>query len=216
MKHSQVEFMLVFDSADHFDRTFERKGAETGFFFPSRRDVSLGQEVMIRATIQGFEEPVYLRGVVAWRRVQSGGTKMPAGMYVTLSERDRARLDGIVKYLKMGSKSKERRRHSRLPMLVSARYQTAEGAFGAETRNLSEGGAFLRCRKGPLLTVGARFPVVLYLEGEDGKQTELDVRVAWIDLFDASKGMGVEFESGQPELRRITRALRRFQKLLAS
>jgi Tfp pilus assembly protein PilZ len=207
------QFALSLDSVQAFDQTFARQGEDTGCFFPTARKISVGQKACIRVTIQKVSAPVYLHGFVAWRRVRSGGPAMPQGVYVRLGDRDRARLDGIVRFLQSGAKGKDRRRSQRFPVFAKATYQTAQGQFQSETRNLSEGGVFLRCM-GPLLTIGARFPITLYLKGDDAKGFALHARVAWIDLFTDSKGMGVVFDQDQPELKQIGKAIKRIQNQL--
>jgi hypothetical protein len=64
------------------------------------------------------------------------------------------------------------------------------------------------------LSVGARFPVVLYTEGIDGKGTPLSVQVAWIDLFEDTKGMGVGFIRSQAGLKQVGQVVKRLEKEL--
>jgi hypothetical protein len=156
---------------------------------------------------------VSLEGRVLWRRIRPGGPKMPAGVFIALVDRDRARLESIFRYLRSSRHQKEKRADPRYPVLLPARYQTSKGEFASETRNLSRGGAFLRCQ-GPLLTVGAKFPVVLFLEGEAGKGIPLSAKVAWIDYFEDTQGMGVVFDPGQSQLKKVHRLLDRFEKNL--
>jgi hypothetical protein len=138
---------------------------------------------------------------------------MPSGVFIALVDRDRARLDSIVRYLRSAQSRNSKRAHPRYPVLIPAKYRTSKGEFPSETRNLSRGGAFLRC-KGPLLTVGAKFPVILYLDGEGGKGISLKAKVAWIDYFEDTQGMGVMFDPGQSQLKKVHRLLDRFEKNL--
>ena len=137
---------------------------------------------------------------------------MPAGVFVGLIDRDRARLDAIVKFLKSPQKV-NRRQHLRFPVQIKATYDTSKGSFPSEIRNLSKGGAFLRCM-GPLLTVGARFPLDLSLDERGGKSVPLDVRVAWIDYFEDTQGMGVVFVKGQSQLKKVMRLIGNMEKSL--
>ena len=206
-------FFLTFDSVDEFDRAFERKSPDTGLFHHTLRAFSVGDRVSILVTIRGAQGLVSLEGRVLWRRIRSGGPKMPAGVFIALVDRDRARLDSVVRYLRASKQNKEKRGDPRYPVLLPAKYQTNKGEFQSETRNLSRGGAFLRC-SGPLLTVGAKFPIVLFLDGEAGKGISLKAKVAWIDYFEDTQGMGVVFDPGQSQLKKVYRLLDRFEKNL--
>jgi Tfp pilus assembly protein PilZ len=206
-------FWLTFDSVDEFERILERKQPDVGIFHRTLRAFAVGDRLSILVNIKGIDGIVSLEGRVLWRRIRSGGPKMPAGVFIALVDRDRARLDSIVRYLRSPSPPKQTRAHPRYPVLVPAKYQTSKGEYQSETRNLSRGGAFLRCQ-GPLLTVGAEFPMVLFLDGEGGKGTSLKARVAWIDYFEDTQGMGVMFDPGQSQLKKLHRLLDRFEKTL--
>lgn len=207
----RFHFTLSFDSAREFDAAFERKGEDTGMFFASGREHEVGSRVIIRVTVKAAPAPIYLEGMVAWRRARSGGAGLRKGVYVALADRERARLDGIVKFLHSAAKGKDRRCDQRYPLFASASYTTASGEFSSETRNICTGGVYLRCQ-GPLLSVGARFPVTLHLEGDHSRGTTLSGRVAWLDLFDDSKGMGVIFDSDQSGIKQVQRAIKRIER----
>jgi Tfp pilus assembly protein PilZ len=206
-------FWLTFDTVDGFEQALTHDGPDTGIFHKTLRAFAVGDRLSILVTIKGAEGIVSLEGRVLWRRIRSGGPQMPAGVFIALVDRDRARLDSIVRYLKSNKPNKQTRAHPRYPVLLPAKYQTSKGEFPSETRNLSRGGAFLRC-KGPLLTVGAKFPVILFLDGEAGKGTSLNAKVAWIDYFEDTQGMGVMFDPGQSQLKKVHRLLDKFEKSL--
>ncbi len=204
-----LEVALSFGAVDDFEAAIERKGPETGFFFQSVRAAQVGQRMTLKVAIHGIPTPVFLEGHVAWRRVRAASPELPAGMFVVLCDRDRARIDGLLRYLRSGG-ARERRRQPRFPILLEASYMTTKGAFRSETRNLSMGGAFLRC-SGPLLTVGAAFPVRLFLDGAEGKPLEIVAHVAWIDPFEDTKGMGIRFAEDQPAMKRVATLVKRFE-----
>ncbi|HOX45169.1 MAG TPA: PilZ domain-containing protein [Myxococcota bacterium] len=208
-EQSALEVALDFGDVDDFEGAIERNGAETGFFFQSAQSVQVGQRMTLKVTIRGISTAVFLDGIVAWRRLRSAGAGLPAGMFVVLSDRDRARIDGLLRYLRGGGARSERRKQPRFPILLEASYRTAKGSHRSETRNLSESGAFLRC-SGPLLTVGAAFPVRLFLDGSGGKPVEIVAHVAWIDPFEDTKGMGIRFAEDQPALKRVAQLVKRF------
>lgn len=207
----RFHFALSFNSAKEFDTAFERKGEDTGMFFASGREHGVGSRVIIRVTVKAAPAPIYLEGMVAWRRARSGGAGLRKGVFVALVDRERARLDGIVKFLRSAAKGKDRRSEQRYPLFAKATYATATGDFSSETRNISSGGVYLRCQ-GPLLSVGARFPVTLHLEGDHGRGTTISGRVAWLDLFDESKGMGVIFDPGESGIKHVQRAIKRIAR----
>jgi len=202
---------MSFDSVERFNRACERRGAETGFFFRGNRDLKVGERVSILVSVKGIRTPVDLEGRVLWRRVRDGGPQMRPGLFVGLVDRDRARLDSIIRFLQTTGKRKERRNHFRFPVNLPATYQTAKGHFSSETRNISRKGAFLRC-PAPLLTVGASFPLVLFLDKDTSRGTELKARVAWIDYFEDTQGMGVEFSGSQAPLKKVNRLCDRLEK----
>ena len=65
---------------------------------------------------------------------------------------------------------------------------------------------------GPLLTVGARFPIELRPRREKTDKIPLNVQVAWIDYFEDTQGMGVVFIKGQPQLKKVQRLVDSFEK----
>jgi len=202
--------VLSFDSVDEFQEALHRQPNQVGFFVPSTRRFQVGERVGMNVAISGISSPVFLEGRVVWRRTQAGGSDMPAGCFIELVQRDRARLDGIISFLRNGGTG-ERRRQRRFPASFRAIYRTAKGDYVSEVRNISVGGAFLRC-SGPLLTVGAKFPVVLYPSDGDTKGLEIKARVAWIDYFEDTQGMGISFLDGQSELRKVKRFVNDFEK----
>ncbi len=214
MLKKRVTLSLNFQSVKELDQAFERKGENTGHFFPITSGIKVGSRVLIRIHLKGLDFPVYLEGVVAWRRVQNAGPTMRRGSFVQLPDRERARLDGIVKFLdKSSSGSRERRRFQRFPLFADAEYSTAQGVFGSEIRNISKGGVYLRCL-GPLLSIGAKFPVTMYLEGNSSKGVVVNSKVAWIDMFDEDQGMGLLFDQDQPELKAVEKSIKRIKKQL--
>jgi Tfp pilus assembly protein PilZ len=207
---TQHHFSLTFENPQDFDLQVERKGADTGFFFRTSREFSVGTRVVIAIVVKGVGSPVFLEGRVQWRRVRAGGPDLPEGVFVALLERERARLDGILSYLRsMGRK--ERRTKTRFPVQLRAFYLTSKGEFQAEVRNISEGGAFLRC-EGPLLAIGARFPVTFFAEEKQDSGISIEVEVAWIDLFKETQGMGVLFVRGGSPMRKIRKLIDGYEK----
>ena len=63
----------------------------------------------------------------------------------------------------------------------------------------------------PLMSVGARFPLVLFPNGKRARGLALDAQVAWIDLFEETKGMGVVFIRGQSMLKKVAQLVDAFE-----
>ncbi|NMB77214.1 MAG: hypothetical protein GYA21_19060 [Myxococcales bacterium] len=201
------EFTVVLSSVDEFEKTFANKGADTGVFFPVNRTVKVGDRAMLRVSLKGHAEPLFLEGRIRWRRVKPGGPKLPAGIFVGLVERERSHLEGLARFLASGRSRAERRKNPRYPVEIPASYGTSKGFYSAEVMNVSKAGAFLRCL-GPLLSVGVRFPVKLEVGEKKGAPIQLNAQVAWIDLFEDTKGMGIGFIRGQAEIKEIERIVK--------
>lgn len=201
------EFTVVLSSVDEFEKTFTNKGADTGVFFSVSRAVKVGDRAMLRVSINGHSEPLFLEGRIRWRRVKAGGPKLPAGIFVGLVERERSHLEGLARFLASGRSRAERRRNPRYPVEIPASYGTSKGFFPAEVMNVSRAGAFLRCL-GPLLSVGVRFPVKLGVGEKKDPFIQLNAQVAWIDLFEDTKGMGIGFIRGQAGIKEIERVVK--------
>jgi hypothetical protein len=205
------DFILSFNSIHEFAMTFDLQRDDTGAFISMNgSSAAVGQDARIKVVIDGFLLPFYLTGFVAWRRLRSG-PQLPSGVYIKLNERERSRLGGIINHFKTSKQLAERRKSPRFPLIAGGVYETAKGNFVSETRDISKGGVFIEC-DGPLISVGARFPVVLYLDGQTAKGIQLHAQVAWIELFDESKGMGLIFERGQSGIKQVYRALKRIDK----
>ncbi len=204
------KIFLPFESVAELDKALERSGAETGFFLEGIKSISIGELLTIVVSVKGAPAQVFLEGRVTWRRARSGGPNLPSGVFIGLLERDRARLGGIFKFLKSPG-TRERRTYQRYPVNFDASYKTSKGAFPSSVRNLSRGGAFMHCM-GPLLTVGASFPLELRPRREKTEKIPLNVRVAWIDYFEDTQGMGVVFIKGQPQLKKVQRLVDNFEK----
>lgn len=209
-KDKTKRLLLSFDSLALFDKALKRSGTDTGFFLEGFKSLSIGERVTIVVSVKGAPAHIFLEGRITWRRAKPGGSDMPAGVFVGLIERDRARLDGIFKFLRSPG-THERRVYQRYPVDLEASYKTSKGDFPSSVRNLSRGGAFMKCL-GPLLTVGARFPIELRLRREKTNKIPLNVRVAWIDYFEETQGMGVVFIKGQSQLKKVQRLVDSFEK----
>jgi len=206
------KLFLPFDSVDDFVKELEDNVTDIGFFIKSKSSMGVGKRVSIIASIMGTKASVFLEGIVLWQRHRAGGPRFPAGIFVGLVDRDKARLDSIVKYLKTEGKI-ENRAHPRYPIAMPSAYYTSQGAFSSQLTNLSIGGAFIKC-DGPLFTVGTRSPLQIYIKGERVKGLTVETQVAWLDYFDETKGMGLAFVAKQPQLETIKFLVEKYEREL--
>jgi Tfp pilus assembly protein PilZ len=208
VEHKRLDFR--FHTIEDLERALKGHEKQIGFFLDPSWDFQVGERVTICATVSGAATPVFFEGTVVWRR-SKGTEKMKPGIFIELLPRDQARLDGVFAFLRE-ARNREKRRWRRIPVRFSAVYKTSKGDFNSEVTNISEGGVFLRCQ-GPLLTVGAQFPLVLYPPSEK-EGVPLKGRVAWIDFFEETQGMGVAFLDGQAQLRRVKKIVSECEKQL--
>ena len=199
-------FRMQFESADALQKAFTSSGEDVGMFFDTGRDLPLGERVVIRASVRNLPAPVYLEGLVAWRRLRPRGTSLPRGLFVALTGKERLRLADAVTYLNKNAPSSEVRAHPRFPIFTQAHYRTDRGVHPAVTRDLSKAGAFLRC-KGPLLPVGAITEVTLNLDWHQRENIELLAEVVRFEPVPESLGLAVRFKPGQPGLKKLARFL---------
>jgi hypothetical protein len=204
------EFLLVFESVEEFENAVLRTGGETGFFIRTGHPLAAGSHALLQVVLRGFKAPVYFEGRVVWRRVRSGGPKLPTGSFVGLSDHDRERLLSVSRHLRSEGKNQDLREYPRYPVFVSASCFTSHGKLVAKTRNLSRNGAYLVCA-GLLPDRGAHFPVDFFFEGREGRETRLMVRAAWIKSGESSGLMGIQFKPGLLGRRRIERVIERFE-----
>ena len=208
----ESKLFLPFDSVDDFVKELGDNQDELGFFVKSKSSLGVGKRVSIVASVMGTKSLVFLEGTVLWQRHRSGGPKLPSGIFVGLVDRDKARLDSILKYLKTEGKI-EQRTSPRYPISLPSAYYTSQGAFSSHVKNLSVGGAFIKC-DGPLFTVGTRSPLQIYLKGERVKGLTVETQVAWLDYFDETKGMGLAFIAKQPQLETIKFLVEKYEREL--
>ena len=201
-------FKAQFDSANAFQQAFAARGDDVGLFLSTGLDLPLGERVVIKALVAKQPEPVYLDGLVAWRRMRSRGRSLPRGLFVTLSGTARRRFDATVYYLSRNDRSSEGRAHARFPVFSQAEYRTNRGDHPAEIRDISMGGAFLQLQ-GPLLKVGAHTVVTVNFQNES---IQLQAKVVRFDPTPGSPGLAVSFNPGQSALKRLSRTMKTAQQ----
>ncbi|MBW1810581.1 MAG: PilZ domain-containing protein [Deltaproteobacteria bacterium] len=209
---SECKIHLPFNSVDDFVKELEENEAEKGFFVKSISTLVVGQQVSIVASIKGTKNPVFLEGMVLEQPLRLAGQMSPSDVFIGLVEHDRTRLDSIFKYLKTESKI-EHRAHPRYPISMPSAYYASMGAFSSQVKNLSVGGAFIKC-DGPLFSIGTHSSLQIFVEGDRVKGLTLKTKVAWIDNSEDAKGMGLAFIAKQPQLETIKFLVEKYEREL--
>jgi hypothetical protein len=192
------QVVIRFGSLSDFEDAFEREGSILGLFHRSNRPPDAGSRVRILVAIRSFESPFSLEGEVLWRRLKKGPKGAPPGAFIGLLEKECARLDFLLRYLRSAASRHERRKHARYPVFLKAMYLTDTGRYPSKIQNLSRSGAFVQC-SGPLLVAGEQFPMTLYFGADTGPGVIMNARVAWTSYLEDMRGMGIEFIPEQPQ-----------------
>lgn len=203
-------FSVQLKSVADLERLLKPNGNGSGLFFHTGHELKVGELVTIKASINNLPNPIFLEGWVAWRRLRPRGSRLPRGVFVTLAEEEKSRLEGFVKYMDRSPEISIVRAYPRFPVFLEAHYLTDKGPYPATTRNLSMGGAFLNC-EGPLLPVGARTSIMLNLEEQINRSLELKSEIVRFEPLIESPSIAVRFEPGQANLSRLAQAIRQIQ-----
>ena len=203
-------FSIQLKSVADFERVLQSNGNGSGLFFHTGHDLTVGDKVVIKASVRNLPTPIYLDGWVAWRRLRPRGSKLPRGLFVALADGEQSRLEGFLGFMKQHPQLSIVRAYPRLPVFMPAHYLTNQGPYPALTRNLSMGGAFLKC-SGPLLSVGAHTDVMLSLQGQKPENINLSSEVVRFDPLPGHQAIAVQFAPGQTSLAKLERAIKRIQ-----
>ena len=204
-------FSVQLKSVADFERVLQPNGNGSGLFFHTGHELKVGELVIIKASINNLPNPVFLEGWVAWRRLRPRGSRLPRGLFVALADGEQSRLEGFMHFMNQNTEISTVRAYPRLPVFVQAHYLTSQGPHPAETRNVSMGGAFLKCA-GPLLPVGARTSIILNLEEQINRGLELMSEIVRFEPLLESQAMAVRFEPGQSNLSQLARVIKNIQK----
>jgi len=204
-------FSIQLKSVADFERVLQPNGNGSGLFFHTGHELSVGELVTIKASINNLPNPVFLEGWVAWRRLRPLGSRLPRGLFVALADGEQSRLEGFMHFMRHNPDLSIVRAYPRLPAFVQALYLTNRGSFSAMTRNISMGGAFLKC-SGPLLPIGARTTITLDLLEQEHAGIELKSEIVRFEPLLESQAIAVRFDSGQADLSQLARAIKTIQK----
>ena len=203
-------FSVRLKSLADFERVLQSNGNGFGLFFHTGHELTVGEPVIIKASIINHPTPIFLDGWVAWRRLRPRGSSLPRGLFVALADGEQARLEGFINFMKLNPQISIVRAYPRLPVFLPAHYLTNQGPYPATTRNLSMGGAFLKC-SGPLLSKGARTDIMLNLQGHKPGNINLKSEVVRFIPLPGNQAIAVRFTPGQSSLSKLERAIKMIQ-----
>jgi type IV pilus assembly protein PilZ len=217
----RVEYFLL----DKFIADYTRNISRGGVFIRSEQQLPVGTELVFKLHVPPLEEPLALRGCVAWVRngADATGGGEAAGMgveFIYATEEERLRTVRTVEALLSGADEEERpaqasgstdrgdvdagirRTHPRLPLALEIQYESVEQFVTEYTRNISQGGLFIRTTH--LLPKETEFLFNLHVPGFD-EPVALSGRVTWIRTEEQAArskeaaGMGVRFIYGSED-----------------
>lgn len=224
---SPVELRVEYFLLDKFIADYTRNISKGGVFIRSKQQLEVGTEIAFRLHVPPLEEPLALRGRVAWVRdeVSAADAGKAAGMgveFIYASEEEQQRTVRTMEALLRGADEEQaapsatprggeldagaaaapRRSHPRLPVVLEIQYESVDQFVTEYTHNISRGGLFIRTTR--MLSEGTEFLFNLHVPGFE-EPVELRGRVAWIRTEeDAARsgeaaGMGVRFIYGSED-----------------
>lgn len=186
-----------------------------GVFFPTRRVLQPGEQVVLDVRMPALRDGMLVRGTVVWRQRGQRGTGQRAGLGIEFCPGEEEKRDHLLA-LARGEIDPDaaQRRHRRVPTDLRAGWRVPneltrhEGSVG----DIGPGGAFLRTREMP--AAGTSVLIELPLPG-GGAAHVIEGRVAWTRSTPGAEGVGVEFRcrdlGGMRRLRELVRRIERDQ-----
>jgi Tfp pilus assembly protein PilZ len=182
-----------------------------GIFFPTRRPLAIGENVVVAIRLGRRRSPMLVRGQVAWRRPGKHSTKVKAGIGIAFLPSEAQTRDYLLAVARGDSSEALARRHQRLPVELPVLWQVPgmlQDNAGV-LRDIGRGGAFVKTTE-PLPTEG---DVVLKVSPPGAEVAmPLSARVAWKGGPDGEHGFGVEWKARDAGgTRRIKELVRRIE-----
>ena len=177
--------------ADFLARYLPELG-EGGIFFPTRRPLAIGENVVVAVRLGRRRSPTLIRGQVAWRRPGKHSTKVKAGIGIQFLTSDAQARDYLLGVARGDSAEMVARRHQRLPVELPVLWQVP----GA----LQDNAGILRDIVLKVSPPGAEVAM------------PLSARVAWRGHPNGEHGFGVEWKARDAGgTRRIKELVRRIE-----
>jgi type IV pilus assembly protein PilZ len=213
---SPVELRVEYFLLDKFIADYTRNISRGGVFIRSEQLLEVGTELAFKLHVPPLEEPLALRGRVAWVRdeVSAADAGKAAGMgveFIYASEEERLRTVRTVEALlsgadeappepaepppeeqssaevELGSAGEPRRSHPRVPLVFEIQYESVDQFVTEYTRNISRGGLFIKTVR--VLPEGTEFLFNLHVPGFE-QPVELRGHVAWVRTAEQVAGSG--------------------------
>jgi uncharacterized protein (TIGR02266 family) len=170
-----------------------------GLFVPGSATPGVGEPVTVEVIFQGGPR-VLLQGQVCWRRAL-GDARTRAGVGVAVDPGEAAKMSYLLGYVRGGLLDVRLKR--RLPVRLRVAYSSPRGRRVNFTRDLNEGGVFVRASE--LLDLGAPTRLLISPPGRDYRPIELRGTVARQQLEGSDRGMGLRFDFASDEERELVR-----------
>lgn len=165
---------------------FDANVAGGGLFVATSDPPGVGASVFLEVVFVTGPR-IFLRGVVTWRRLQSGDPRVKRGVGIQAHPNERNKLAYINDWVKGGVG--EQRGLRRLPVKLRVTYKARSGHRVNFTRDLSEKGLFIYSQE--LILLGTS--VELFLATLDGDESPLALsgRVSRLVEDREQRGMGI-------------------------
>jgi Tfp pilus assembly protein PilZ len=182
-----------------------------GVFFPTRRPLAIGEQVVVAIRLGRRRSPTLVRGRVAWRRPGKHSTKIKAGIGIEFLPAEVQTRDYLLSVARGDSAEMVSRRHQRLPVELPVLWQVP-GALvdnAGIQRDIGRGGAFVKTTD----PIPEERDIVLKVSPPGAEVAmPLSARVAWRGHPGGENGFGVEWKARDAGgTRRIKELVRRIE-----
>jgi len=135
-----------FKTAAEFFDAYSQEVANGGLFCPTTTLLKPGDDVIVEMNVTGLPNKVLIRGIVRWWRPALPRLRVRAGALVEFAPEEKEKRDFVIQTLEGTRRTAQRRRHTRIPVSVPARYRLASSAeyHPTELKEISIGGAVVR------------------------------------------------------------------------
>jgi|GEM_PF-922438 serine/threonine protein kinase len=171
---------------DWYD-VFDANVAGGGLFVATSDPPEVGASVFLEIVFAAGPR-VFLRGVVTWRRLQSGDSRAKKGVGIQAHPNERNKLAYLNNWVKGGVG--EQRGLRRLPVKLRVTYKAPTGHRVNFTRDLNEEGLFIYCQE--LLPLGTSVEIFLTAQADDDSPLSLSGRVTRLVEDREQRGMGIQ------------------------
>ncbi|HVR63518.1 MAG TPA: PilZ domain-containing protein [Polyangia bacterium] len=187
--------------------------ASGGIFFPTRRPLAIGEQVVVSIRLGKRRSPMLMRGHVVWRRQGKHRTKTKAGIGIEFLPTEAQTRDYLVAVARGDSAEMLARRHQRLPVELPVTWQVPGDLQdnSGVLRDIGRGGAFVKTEQ----ILPADTDVVLKVSPPGAEVAmPLSARVAWKGQPGGESGFGVEWKARDAGgTRRIKELVRRIESM---